>query len=194
MRLPRLGGLHRHWEHAVFFRRWLAAPLHIGAIMPSSRYLARAVARQIDLNSSLPVIELGGGTGSVTRALLETGLRPSRLIVVEYDRHLCALLRRRFPQLRIVHGDAGRLTQLLAPLGIHAASSVVSSLPLRTLPKPVRDRIVRESLQLLGSSGRFVQYTYGPGSPLAGFDICGRVADRIWLNLPPAAVWSFQEQ
>ncbi len=193
-RFPQTGTTHRRWAHAVFFSRWLAAPRHIGAILPSSRFLARAVASQIDLCADDPVVELGGGTGSVTRALLDTGLQSSRLVVVENDRHLCTLLRARFPQLRIVHGDASRLTQLLAPLGIHAASSVVSSLPLRSLPTATRDRIVRESLRLLGASGRFVQYTYGPGSPLAGLDLCGRVAARIWLNLPPAAVWSFGEQ
>lgn len=194
MLLRRLSRMSTIRGTAVFFIRWLAAPLHIGSVVPSSQYLARAIANQIDLHSSQPVIELGGGTGSVTHALLQTGMNPSRLIVVENDIYLCALLRRRFPRLCIVQGDASQLMQLLKPLGISAAASVVSSLPLLTLPKYTRDRIIRQSLQLLGEKGRFVQYTYGLGSPLADFDLCGRVAARIWRNFPPASVWNFQEQ
>ena len=106
---------------ALFLARWLKAPHRIGAV--GSRGLARAMARQIDLNAGEPVIELGGGTGSITRALLEARLDPTRLIVVEHDRRLHALLQARFPGLRA----------LLAPLGITRASAVVSSLPLLAL-------------------------------------------------------------
>lgn len=179
-------------EGIVFFFRWLAAPLHVGSVVPSSQSLARAVANQIDLHSTQPIIELGGGTGSVTQALMETGIDPDRLIVVENDTHLCTLLRKRFPQLRIVQGDANQLTALLKPLGINSASSVVSSLPLLSLPKQTRNRIIRESFLLLGENGRFIQYTYGFGSPLADFNFYGQVTARIWLNFPPAFVWKFQ--
>lgn len=181
------------WEGALFLSRWLAAPRQVGSVVPSSPFLARAVASQIDLASDQPVIELGGGTGSVTKALLQTGIDPERLIVIEKDAFLCALLRRRFPQLRVLQGDALHLTELLAPLGIHSASSVVSCLPLLTLPKATRDRIVRRSLRLLAEGGRFIQYTYGLGSPLPDLDLRGRLTARVWLNVPPASVWNFEE-
>lgn len=176
----------------VFFFRWLATPLHVGSVVPSSQSLARAVASQIDFYSIEPIIELGGGTGNVTEALLETGIDPERLIVVENDTHLCTLLRNRFPQLRIVQGDASQLTELLKPLGINSASSVVSSLPLLSLPKEIRSLIIRQSLLLLRVNGRFIQYTYGFRSPLAGFALYGQVTARVWLNFPPAFVWKFQ--
>lgn len=179
-------------EGVVFFFRWLAAPLHVGSVVPSSQSLARAVANQIDLQSLQPIIELGGGTGSITKALLETGIDPDRLVVVENDTHLCTLLRKRFPQLRIVQGDACQLTAIFKLLGINSASSVVSSLPLLSLPKQTRHCIIRQSLLLLGKNGRFIQYTYGLGSPLADFNLYGKVTARIWLNFPPAFVWKFQ--
>jgi phosphatidylethanolamine/phosphatidyl-N-methylethanolamine N-methyltransferase len=192
MPLPWLSRICAKRENVVFFFRWLAAPLNVGSVVPSSQSLARAIASQIDLHSNQPIIELGGGTGSVTQGLLETGIDPARLIVVENDRRLCVLLRERFPKLCIVQGDASRLTDLLKPLGINSASCVVSSLPLLSLPKQIRDRIIRESLLLLSENGRFIQYTYGLGSPLADFNLYGQVTARIWRNFPPASVWRFQ--
>ena len=181
-------------EVAIFFTRWLKAPHHIGAVAPSSRFLARAMATQVDLRRAEPVIELGGGTGSVTKALLEAGLPIDRLIVVERDVRLYKMLRRRFPQLRIVLGDARHLVELLRPLGIDAVSAVVSSLPLVSMSKTMRRQIINQSFALLGEAGRFIQYTYSLSSPLAGreFGLRGRVAARVWLNFPPASVWNYR--
>src|SRR6266849_4533708 len=181
-------------EVAIFFTRWLKAPHHIGAVAPSSRFLARAMATQVDLRRAEPVIELGGGTGSVTKALLEAGLPVDRLIVIERDVRLYKMLRRRFPQLRIVLGDARHLVELLRPLGIDAVSAVVSSLPLVSMSKTMRRQIINQSFALLGDAGRFIQYTYSLSSPLAGreFGLRGRVAARVWLNFPPASVWNYR--
>jgi phosphatidylethanolamine/phosphatidyl-N-methylethanolamine N-methyltransferase len=193
-RRERINGVSREDEVAIFFTRWLKAPHQIGAVAPSSRFLARAMATQVDLRRAEPVIELGGGTGSVTKALLEAGLPVDRLIVVERDVRLYKMLRRRFPQLRIVLGDARHLVELLRPLGIDAVSAVVSSLPLISMSKTMRRQIINQSFALLGEAGRFIQYTYSLSSPLAGreFGLRGRVAARVWLNFPPASVWSYR--
>jgi phosphatidylethanolamine/phosphatidyl-N-methylethanolamine N-methyltransferase len=181
-------------ETALFLTRWLKAPHRIGALAPSSRYLARAMARQVDLAPAAPVIELGGGTGSITRALLAAGLPPERLIVVERDEKLHQLLVERFPELRVLRGDAAHLVALLRPLGIKRVSAVVSSLPLLSMPKRLRHRIVEQSFALLGELGSLVQYTYGLASPLPAreFLVSGRVTARVWRNFPPASVWRFE--
>jgi len=152
------------------------------------------MATQVDLRRPGAVIELGGGTGSVTKALLEAGLPVDRLIVVERDVRLYKMLRRRFPQLRIVLGDARQLVELLRPLGIDAVSAVVSSLPLVSMSKTMRRQIIDQSFALLGEAGRFIQFTYSLTSPLARRELGlrGRLATRVWLNVPPAAVWSFR--
>jgi len=193
-RRDRVKGISAEEQVAVFFGRWLRAPHRIGAVAPSSRFLARAMATQVDLRRPGPVIELGGGTGSVTKALLEAGLPVERLIVVERDVRLYKMLRRRFPQLRIVLGDARHLVELLHPLGINAVSAVVSSLPLVAMPKMMRRQIIDQSFALLGEAGRFIQYTYSLTSPLAGreFGLRDRVAARVWLNFPPASVWNYR--
>lgn len=181
-------------EMALFLARWLKAPHRIGALAPSSRYLGQAMARQIDARRARLVVELGGGTGSITRALLAGGLPPERLIVVERDERLHQVLRERFPQLRVLKGDAAQLVQLLRPLGIGAVSAIVSSLPLLSMPKKLRHRIVEQCFALLGERGSLVQFTYGFVSPLPARDyaLAGQVTARVWRNFPPAFVWRFE--
>jgi phosphatidylethanolamine/phosphatidyl-N-methylethanolamine N-methyltransferase len=181
-------------EAALFLTRWLKSPQFIGAVAPSSRGLARAMAREVAPLGSGFVVELGGGTGSITRALLEHGVSPHRLIVVERDYTLAAILRKRFPGVKIVRGDAGELSALLEPLGVVAVDAVVSSLPLLSMPKALRRRIVDESVAVLGPNGSFIQFTYGVASPFPApeFGLRGEVADRIFLNFPPAVVWRFR--
>lgn len=181
-------------ELAIFLARWLKAPHRIGALAPSSRYLAGAMARQVDIRQARLVVELGGGTGSITRALLAAGVAPEKLIVVERDERLHLLLAERFPGLRVLHGDAAQLVSLLRPLGITSVSAIVSSLPLLSMPKRLRHRIVEQSFALLGERGSLVQFTYGLASPLPEreFAVSGRVAARVWRNLPPACVWRFE--
>ena len=183
-------------EVALFLGRWLKAPHRIGALAPSSRFLARAMARQIDPRQARPVIELGGGTGSITRALLSAGLPPEKLIVVESDERLHRLLAERFPQVRVLHGDAAQLVQLLRPLGITKASAIVSSLPLLSMPKRLRHRIVEQSFAVLGERGSMVQFTYGIASPLPEreFPVAGNLMGLVWRNIPPAFVWRFEHR
>jgi len=186
MRLPPEG---------LFFARWLAAPNKVGALIPASKHLARAMAEQIAPEAGL-VVELGGGTGSVTQALLEAGLPPERLIVLERDPVFYAHLKKRFPLVKIVRGDATRLRALLAPLGIHRVTAVVSSLPLLSMPVHLRQKIVEESFAVLTERGTFIQYTYGAFSPLRRrkCGLKGEVAERVWRNFPPAAVWRFRRR
>jgi phosphatidylethanolamine/phosphatidyl-N-methylethanolamine N-methyltransferase len=183
-------------EMALFLSRWLKAPHRIGALAPSSRYLARAMARQIEPRQARLVVELGGGTGSITRALLAAGLPPERLVVVERDEKLHRLLAQRFPEIKVVAGDAAQLTTLLRPLGIGSVSSIVSGLPLLSMPKRLRQRIVAQCFALLGDGGSLVQFTYGLASPLPerDFAVSGRVMARVWRNFPPAFVWRFERR
>ena len=183
-------------EAALFFVRWLQAPHRIGAVAPSSRHLGRAMAYQVRGAGPGSIIELGGGTGSVTKALLEAGIAPERLIVVERDEKLHRILRAHFPRLRVICGDARGLRRLLAPLGITEAAAVVSSLPLVSMPRMTMNRILAESFALLGEGRPFVQFTYGLTSPIARErkGLTGRIAARVWANLPPASVWRYERR
>ena len=123
------------------------------------------------------------------------GWRGRRLVVVERDPTLAAALRLWFPGVKVLRGDAAELRALLLPLGIERAATVVSSLPLLSMPKRVRLRIVAEAFALLGERGTFVQFTYGVSSPLGPeYGLLGNVAQRVWWNFPPAVVWRFRRR
>jgi phosphatidylethanolamine/phosphatidyl-N-methylethanolamine N-methyltransferase len=180
----------------VFLREWLRAPLRTGAVLPSGEALVRAIARELEPTEAGTVVELGPGTGAVTRALLERGVAPERLVLVERNMQFVGILRRRFPNLTILQADATELRDLLGELGIGPVSAVVSSLPLRSLPFAVQRHVLRASFGVLGPGGRFLQFTYGFTSPVhpllqRRLDLVGQPVSRVLLNIPPAVVWSY---
>jgi phosphatidylethanolamine/phosphatidyl-N-methylethanolamine N-methyltransferase len=183
-------------EHKLFLKRWLRAPMHVGAVAPSSRQLGDAMARLVPKDGAGAVIELGGGTGVITASLLRSGIGADRLVVVERDGELHRHLQERFPGLRILHGDAAKLGEALKPLGIHKVDAVVSGLPLLSMPKPAQDLVLEQVLSLLTPGGLMIQYTYGPMSPVdrRRFKLKGAVAKRVAANLPPASVWVYRRE
>lgn len=193
--LKQIASIHKK-DVWLFARGWLRSPFKVGAVLPSSMALARAMAGQVDSGSTDPVVELGGGTGSVTRALLEHGVDPSRLFVVERDPGFCGRLRDRFPEVQLLNIDATGIADALRTRGIERVGHVVSSLPLLSLDRRTGEAILRSSFDILDDEGAFVQYTYGAGSPvrphlLKELDITGCTADRVWMNVPPATVWRY---
>jgi phosphatidylethanolamine/phosphatidyl-N-methylethanolamine N-methyltransferase len=177
-----------------FFRSWLEKPLATGAVMPSGRVLARTMARYVDPNASGPVIELGPGTGPVTQALVERGVDPARLVLVEFNPTFCRMLRSRYPAATVVQGDAYRLRRLLETLVREPAAAVVSSLPLVTKPLRTRLRLIADALHLLTPGAPFVQFTYAMGPPIPkNFDgVHAEASPLVWMNLPPARVWIYR--
>ena len=176
-----------------FLRSWIEKPLSMGAVTPSSKVLARNMARYVDPDDDGPVIELGPGTGPVTEALVEHGVDPARLVLVEFNPTFCQLLRKRFPQAEVVQGDAYRLRDTLSGYGRHQVSAVVSGLPLMTKPRVTRLRLLSDALALLKPDAPFVQFTYAvvpPISKLAGLTV--EASERIWRNMPPARVWVYR--
>src|SRR5712675_2425571 len=121
-------------DEMQFIRSWIEKPLSTGAVMPSSKALARAMARYVDPQSNGPVIELGPGTGPVTQALVQRGVDPKRLILVEFNPDFCRLLRTRYPAATVVQGDAYKLRRVLETYVDVPAAAIVSGLPLVTKP------------------------------------------------------------
>jgi phosphatidylethanolamine/phosphatidyl-N-methylethanolamine N-methyltransferase len=180
-------------ELALFVRRWLANPFKIGAIVPSAPALARRMARQTEYKDGEVVVELGPGTGAVTRALLKAGVAEEHLVLVERDQHMYDFLKTRFPQATLILGDARQLDQILPPCWVGKVSTVVSSLPLMGLPGSVRDDIVNAAFTVMSEGGHFVQYTYGLFSPIPRkqLGLVGKKVAFAGVNLPPASVWRY---
>jgi phosphatidylethanolamine/phosphatidyl-N-methylethanolamine N-methyltransferase len=190
-----------HHGTALFLKRWLRQPFSMGAVVPSGRLLAEAMARAtLDAIAGRTghVVELGAGTGQVTQALLDAGIPADRLAPVERDGELARYLRHHFPKLKTVEGDAVRLPTLLRDQGVAEVAAVVSSLPLLSLPGDVVDGIVRGVFAALPKGGALVQFTYGPSPPIPrtlrhGLALEGSRGRRIWRNVPPAVVWTFRK-
>src|ERR1700730_16064495 len=116
-------------DEVRFIRSWIERPLSIGAVTPSGKILARVMAGYVDPNSSGPVVELGPGTGPVTEALVEAGVDPARLVLVEFYPAFCRILRSRYPEATLVQGDAYSIRRLIDTLLIQPAAAVVSRQP-----------------------------------------------------------------
>jgi phosphatidylethanolamine/phosphatidyl-N-methylethanolamine N-methyltransferase len=184
-------------DEARFIRSWLENPKIAGAVAPSGRFLARALAQCVDPEGVGPIVELGPGTGPVTSALLARGIAPERLVLVEYEKGFCSLLAKKFPGVKILRGDAYNLTETLKGALDQSPSAIVSSLPLLTVPEHARLGLLRQAFELMGPEGRFVQFTYGVNSPLpkhmsASLRIRTQALAPIWLNLPPARIFIYR--
>ena len=182
-------------DEVRFLRSWIEKPLHMGAVMPSGRVLARTMAQYVDIDSTGPVVELGPGTGAITSALIERGVDQKRLVLVEYNPGFCALLRDRYPHAKVVQGDAYTLRDLLWSVLSTPASAVVSGLPLVTKPMLTRLKLIRDAFLALAPGAPFVQFTYSVAPPIPKSlpGVSTEASERIWMNLPPARVWVYRK-
>jgi phosphatidylethanolamine/phosphatidyl-N-methylethanolamine N-methyltransferase len=193
----RQGNLVRDSLH--FLKLWLRRPASFGAVLPSGKSLARAMAAQIDPTGPGTVVELGGGTGSITVALLESGIALEDLVVIEREADLVNLLRVRFPGMRVISGDARHTACLVDQACVGPVKAVVSGLPLLSLPASVCREIITQAFMVLQPKGVMVQFTYGPLSPVSRplgrhLDIVGERADWVLGNIPPASVWNYHRR
>jgi phospholipid N-methyltransferase len=176
----------------LFGREWLKAPLRVGAIAPSGARLAELITRELS-PADAPVIELGPGTGSFTRAILSRGIPENQLALVERSPAFAAHLRRKFPIATVLEADAGRIDRI-APFGPAGAGAIVCGLPFRSMPKRTVFRIMRSAFRTLRPGGAFYLFTYGHACPiapviLARLGLRATLVSRTRANLPPARVY-----
>ncbi|MDD5279986.1 methyltransferase domain-containing protein [Acidithiobacillus sp.] len=173
-----------------FTREFLRDPQAIGAVLPSSPFLARRMAAMVPDGPGL-VIELGPGMGPVTKALLARGIDASDLVLVEQAPTMVRHLRHQFPQLEVIEGDAARLQEMIAHRG--KVRAIVSSLPLRTIPQEIVARIFQQLPAVSQQGTVFIQFTYHFRSSCQGLPTefrRGRPA-MVLRNLPPARIDQF---
>lgn len=180
-----------------FIAAWIRSPLKMGAALPSSRSLARAMVAQVDMSRPGSIIELGAGTGMMTHALVEADAPRDKLLVIERDKKLHALLRATFHDLKILCADAMDLENVLREHNMQNVNAIVSSLPFITMPVAVRNAIQEQMAKVIGEQGIIVQFTYGHKSPIGRDQMrrLGLVGERVKLvlvNVPPAHVWVYR--
>jgi phosphatidylethanolamine/phosphatidyl-N-methylethanolamine N-methyltransferase len=184
-------------DTALFMQEWLANPQGVGAVAPSSRNLAEAMARWVPSDPESYVLELGPGTGVVTEALLRRGLRQERLVAIEQNSNMTRVLREKFPRAQIITGDAWKLDDLLRRRHepIEKVGAVISSLPLLNFPPAEAERLAAKIRAVLEPDGKWVQFTYRIHRlrPRGASSFRLRATKVVWFNLPPARVSVFQK-
>ena len=184
-------------DSTLFLREWLANPQRTGAVAPSSPKLAAAMARWLPADPESYVLELGPGTGAVTQALLERGLREDRLVAIEKNPKMARLLRKRFPSAHIITGDAWHLDDLLLERlePIESVGAVISSLPLLNFSEEQAESLAQKIRDVLEPQGHWVQFSYRIDKlrtrGASSFRL--HASKIVWLNLPPARVSVFQK-
>jgi len=185
----------------AFFRQWLKNPIGVAAVSPSSPQLARQMIAALPPSTSR-IIELGGGTGAITEALLASGIKPAGLMVMELNEAMHQTLRQRFPGISLHLGNATDMHSLAESSGFldaGPADAVVSSLGLLSMPRALQRDIVGAAFDCLRPDGRLVQFTYGPANPIVrevldDLHLSSRRTSFTWWNMPPATVYVYERR
>jgi phosphatidylethanolamine/phosphatidyl-N-methylethanolamine N-methyltransferase len=183
----------RFSEEIGFLRAWAKGPKSVGSIWPTGAPMARKMASIINIGSGLPVLEIGPGTGTITKAILETGLPPEKLWSVEYSKEFSDNLRAKFPTIHVVQGDAFDLSATLKTEKSLIFDCAISALPLLNFPISTRVAFVEEVLDRLPRGRPLIQFSYGPKSPVPpglGSYTVKRLC-MIFRNIPPAQLWIY---
>ena len=178
----------------LFLRQLVSKPVEISALVPSSRFLARAMARELGPQTGR-VVEFGPGTGRLTKGILEAGVAPANLSVYEMNGEFVGHLREKFPGIRVHHAPA----QTAAEREPEGVGAVISGLPLLSMPEGLRRDIVATAFKILKPEGIYVQFTYGPRPALSDADIDAlgltwKQTAHVALNFPPARVHTFRRK
>jgi phosphatidylethanolamine/phosphatidyl-N-methylethanolamine N-methyltransferase len=177
-----------------FIRGMMAQPKTVGAIMPTSARMAAKMASIIDTGSGLPVLELGPGTGVITKAILDKGVKPENLVSIEYSTQFYQHLTGKFPDVHFINGDAFNIADTLKAYRGRKFDCVISGIPLLNFPMHQRVSLIESLLDLMAPGRPVVQFSYGPKSPVAKRPDSYKVEhfDFIVRNIPPAQIWHYK--
>jgi phosphatidylethanolamine/phosphatidyl-N-methylethanolamine N-methyltransferase len=179
---------------AFFLKQAVLQPKQTSSLVPSSRHLARAMARVVGPDTG-KVVEFGPGTGRITDAILEQGVRPQDLTLFEMNVDFAEALRQKYPLVTTHVCGAQMVSDHMAT----DVGAVISGLPLLSMPRPLRRAIVKGAFSVLRRGGLFVQFTYGAKPPLSPealteLGLRFRPLEKVWRNFPPAQVYVLTRQ
>ncbi|PAP96970.1 phospholipid N-methyltransferase PmtA [Mesorhizobium wenxiniae] len=181
-------------DELTFFKGWIDKPKAVGSIVPTSSTTARKMASVVNPNSGLPVLEVGPGTGVITRAILAQGVKPENLYAVEYSPDFVRHLRQLYPGVNVIEGDAFNLDATLGDKSGLTFDSVVSGVPLLNFPVAQRIAYVESLLDRIPTGRPIVQLTYGPLSPIppGRGDYTVEHFHFVIRNIPPTQLWIYR--
>jgi phosphatidylethanolamine/phosphatidyl-N-methylethanolamine N-methyltransferase len=185
-----------------FLRQLVRAPGEVGAVAASGSKLCSTMAALAAASMTKSpfakdayLVELGAGTGVVTKSLIYAGINPDHLISIEKNIPFVKILRQRIPNIKVIAGSAENLQQHLKNQNAGQVATIVSSLPLLSLPSAVRSQIIEQMIETLPVGGDIIQFTYGLKAPYHDYSSKLQVVSKkfIAFNLPPAFVWHYKK-
>ena len=177
-----------------FYKSLLKSPSQISSIVPSSRFLAKAMCQFIQLSEEESIIEVGPGTGAITQAILNKIHSPSQLTLIEKNKVLYRYLRKYFNDINLLHCGIEEFEKKQQATK-HKLKYIVSSLPLMSMPEAIKKQCIDAMIALLPPKGYLIQYTYHLfKKEIIQSDILALKEKRlVLLNLPPAKVLLYQK-
>lgn len=184
----------RFEEELRFFKSWVDKPKAMGAVLPTSGVTARRMASLIREGTTAPVLELGPGTGAITKAILQRIDRPENLYSVEYTEDFLPQLRQDYPGVNFLHGDAFDLDNVLAPFKPEPFDAIISAIPMLNFPVEKRVALLDDLFGRLLPGRPVVQISYSPASPIPPNWATYSVEPLEWVmrNVPPARLWVYR--
>ena len=178
-------------DFTVFLGEMMRRPTEVSAIAPSSAAVARKMTEGLDSVRG-PIVEIGPGTGSFTRMILERGIAPERLTLMEMNPRFCETLCQKFPGVTVLNRPA----QDIARIGLTGIGAVISGVPVLARPQIQRE-ILGPAFSVMAPDAVFVQITYSPNAPIppevqAELGVSATKRGTVWANLPPARVFEFR--
>ncbi|USO00704.1 MAG: methyltransferase domain-containing protein [Alphaproteobacteria bacterium] len=173
----------------AFLKKYLISPLSIGSVVPSSKHVGMAFAKNIDLSKDGVILEIGAGTGTITKSLIDCGIPRNRIVCLEIEEAFCDLLRKRFNGVEVICSDILNLRELVHKIG--KINCFVSTLPFISLGKDQTDKILNILKPFVDSGTTYLQMSYSPffvgKSRKRGLQTkrCG----YVWKNFPPAYIY-----
>jgi phosphatidylethanolamine/phosphatidyl-N-methylethanolamine N-methyltransferase len=182
-------------EEIRFFKGMMQGPKTVGAIVPTSSVTAKRMASVIDVKSGLPVLELGPGTGVITKQILARGVAPEKIVSVEYSEDFYRRLVEDYAGVNFIHGDAFDLKKTLGQFSDQTFDCVICAVPMLSFPMEARIRLLEDLLARIPEGRPVVQITYGPVSPIIAKPDRYHIQhfDFVVRNIPPAQLWIYRK-
>lgn len=151
----------RSWEELlIFFRAFLRSPTKVGSIVPSSRYLAKAVIKQHNFAAAKIIVELGPGTGAITKYVIPLLKEGTLYVAIEIDREACSILQKRWPQIAVHNDSAENIKNILTLYGVEMADIIISGIPWGAMSPMMQEKIMIPVKESLRPNGTFTTYAY----------------------------------
>ena len=177
----------------LFLKQFFKQKKMVGAVAPSSRFLAHKMLNHLPLSTAKVIVELGPGSGVFTKRIIKEMGENTQLIVIELNdlfyNELSSTIQD--PRVHFFHDSANKIGEFIKQIGKDKADFIISSLPLANFPEDLKTDLLDSIHKSLDDKGTFVQFQYSLQSKKAIRKQFTKTKITFTpFNIPPAFVYS----